>query len=203
MTAPLTTKAMNACFTIVKGALTLTFCLLLGFSGQAQGRFYTKTGHISFYSKAPLEDIEAHNRQVVSFLDTKTGELVFSVPMTSFQFKKALMQEHFNENYVESHKYPKATFKGKILNLQEIDFSQDKLYALDLDGILTIHGVDRRLQTTATLAVRGKELQGRANFSVTPQEFNIEIPALVRENIAKRIDISVQMLYKPYQEKPL
>ncbi|QHL86945.1 YceI family protein [Nibribacter ruber] len=184
---------------LLAGALAL-----LGPPGvQAQGKYMTRTGYISFFSKAPLEDIEAHNRQVVSILDTKTGELVFSVPMKAFQFKKALMQEHFNENYVESDKYPKATFKGKILNLQEIDFGQDRLYNLQLEGVLTIHGVERLLKTNATLDVKGRQLQGRANFSVTPQEFNIEIPALVREHIAKRIDISVQMLYAPFQEKPL
>lgn len=188
---------------LVSGLFAMVCLLCLGHVIQAQGKFYTKTGYISFYSKAPLEDIEAHNRQVVSFLDAKTGELAFSVPMKAFQFKKALMQEHFNENYVESHKYPKASFKGKILNLSEVDFTQDRLYNLQLEGVLTIHGVDRLLRTTATLQVNGDQLQGRANFSVTPQEFNIEIPALVRENIAKRIDISVQMLYKPYQEKPL
>ncbi|AMM49921.1 polyisoprenoid-binding protein [Rufibacter sp. DG15C] len=186
-----------------RSGLLLGFCLLSSFVPQAQGKFFTKTGYISFYSKAPLEDIEAHNRQVVSFLDTSTGDLVFSVPMTAFQFKKALMQEHFNENYVESHKYPKATFKGKILNIKDIDFSQDRLYSLQLEGILTIHGVARLLRTNATLDVKGQQMQGRANFSVTPQEFNIEIPALVKDNIAKRIDISVQMLYKPYQDKTL
>ena len=168
-----------------------------------QSRFYTKTGYISFFSKAPLEDIEASNRQVVSFLDVKSGEMVFSVPMKAFQFKKSLMQEHFNENYVESDKYPKATFKGKVVNMQSVNLAQDNLYKVLIEGVLTIHGVDRTVRTDGTLEVKGKQLTGKSTFSVTPQEFNIEIPFLVKDHIAKRIDITVNVVYVPYVEKSL
>ncbi|MGV3539818.1 MAG: YceI family protein [Rufibacter sp.] len=178
----------------------IIFGLVTG-SAHGQGRYFTKTGYISFFSKAPLEDIEAINRQTVSILDAKTGELVFTVPMKGFQFKKALMQEHFNENYVESEKYPKATFKGKILNFQNVNLAQDNLYKVQVEGVLTIHGVDRLLKTEATLEVNGKQIRGRSSFSITPQEFNIEIPFLVKEHIAKRIDITLDMNYQPYQEK--
>ncbi|WP_240337017.1 YceI family protein [Rufibacter psychrotolerans] len=179
--------------------------VLWGWCGPATGqsRYYTRTGFISFFSKAPLEDIEAQNRQVVSFLDLKTGDMVFSVPMKAFQFKKALMQEHFNENYVESDKYPKATFKGKVLNIQAVNLAQDRLYKVQMEGVLTIHGVDRPIRTDGTLEVKGKQLLGKSTFSVTPQEFNIEIPFLVREHIAKRIAITVNVVYVPYVEKSL
>lgn len=170
---------------------------------MGQNRYYTKTGFISFFSKAPLEDIEASNRQVVSFLDVKTGDMVFSVPMKSFQFRKSLMQEHFNENYVESDKYPKASFKGKVTNMQSVDLTQDNPYKVLIEGVLTIHGVDRPVRTNGTLQVKGKQLVGMSTFSVTPQEFNIEIPFLVKEHIAKRIDITVNVVYVPYGEKSL
>jgi polyisoprenoid-binding protein YceI len=170
---------------------------------QGQSRYYTKTGFISFFSKAPLEDIEAQNRQVVSFLDFKTGDLVFSVPMKAFEFKKALMREHFNENYVESHLYPKATFKGKVLQIQQVNLAQDNLYKVVIEGVLSIHGVDKLLRTNGTLQVKGGQVQGKSTFSVTPQEFNIQIPALVKEHIAKQIDITVDMLYVPYVAKSL
>ena len=84
-----------------------------------QERFFTKTGSISFFSKTPLEDIEAHNRSVTCVLDSKTGNVQFAVLMKGFEFKKALMQEHFNEDYIESDKYPKAEFKGQIVNNSE------------------------------------------------------------------------------------
>ena len=170
---------------------------------RGQSRFYTKTGYISFFSKAPLEDIEAKNRQVVSFLDFKTGELVFSVPMKAFEFKKALMREHFNENYVESHLYPKATFKGKVLQIDQVNLAQDNLYKVQIEGVLTIHGVEKLLRTNGTLQVKGKQVLGKSTFSVTPQEFKIHIPSLVKEHIAKQIDITVDMLYVPYVTKNL
>ncbi|MFD1754070.1 YceI family protein [Rufibacter sediminis] len=169
----------------------------------AQSRYFTRTGHISFFSKAPLEDIEASTKQVVSFLDLKTGEMVFSVPMKMFQFRKSLMQEHFNENYVESDKYPKATFKGKVVNIQSVNLAQDNLYKVLIEGVLTIHGVDRPVRTEGTLEVKNKQMVGKSTFSVTPQEFNIEIPFLVKEHIAKRIDITVNVVYVPYVEKSL
>ncbi|WP_207431441.1 YceI family protein [Sabulibacter ruber] len=189
---------MRKCFVVLGVAL-------LGFLAPAIGqtKLYTRTGYISFFSKAPLEDIEAHNKQVVSFLDVKTGDMVFSVPMKAFQFKKSLMQEHFNENYVESDKYPKATFKGKVVNMQAVNLAQDNVYKVRIEGVLTIHGVDRPVRTDGTLDVKGKQVTGKSTFSVTPQEFNIEIPFLVREHIAKRIDITVNVLYVPYVEKSL
>ena len=87
----------------------------------AQNRYFTRTGSISFFSEEVLENIEAHNKQVSSFVDFSTGELVFSVPMKAFQFRKSLMKEHFNENYIESHKYPKSTFKGSLENIKAVN----------------------------------------------------------------------------------
>ncbi|KAA3438814.1 YceI family protein [Rufibacter hautae] len=189
---------------MLKSLLVLGTVLWLGLVPvTAQSKYYTRTGFISFFSKAPLEDIEASTKQVVSFLEVKTGEMVFSVPMKSFQFKKSLMQEHFNENYVESDKYPKASFKGKVMNMQNVDLAQDNLYKVLIEGVLTIHGVDRPVRTDGTLEVKGRQLVGKSTFSVTPQEFNIEIPFLVKEHIAKRIDITVNVVYVPYVEKSL
>src|SRR5688500_12642185 len=111
-------------------AILLSVCF---FSVSAQEQF-TKTGHIWFYSEAPLEHIEAHNYQAGSVLNTATGEIVFKVTMTGFQFKKALMQKHFNEKYVESEKYPESIFRGKIPNLNKIDFTKDGTYSATVEG---------------------------------------------------------------------
>jgi hypothetical protein len=183
--------------------LLLAYLLSYPIDTLAQHRYFTRSGHISFFSQAPLENIEAYNKQVVSFIDFNTGEIVFSVPMKAFQFKKSLMQQHFNENFVESDKYPKATFKGKITNIENIDLTKNNTYLVNVEGILSIHGEDKEIQTVGKLEVKGKQIQGKSALSVTPQEFNIKIPSLLHDNIAKRIDIKVDMLYEPYAEKTL
>ncbi|WP_255593747.1 YceI family protein [Pontibacter sp. HSC-14F20] len=179
--------------------LLLGIALLLYTSADvvAQERFFTKTGHIWFFSDALLEDIEAHNRKVVSVIDLSTGEMVFSVPMKEFKFRKSLMQTHFNENYVESDKYPKATFKGKITNKEILDITRDAAYEVRVKGVLSIHGKDKAIDTVGTLEVKGGRLYGKSTFTVTPREFDIVIPRLVRNNIARRIDITVDILYAP------
>src|SRR5438309_8290258 len=110
---------------VKNGLSTLFFFLICGAALQAQDKFYTKSGKVEFFSKAPLEDISARNKTVSELLDAKTGDLQFSVLMKSFEFEKALMQDHFNSDYVESDKYPKAEFKGTILNNKEINYTKD------------------------------------------------------------------------------
>ncbi|AKD04146.1 YceI family protein [Pontibacter korlensis] len=186
--------------------IIILICPLLLFSYAdtlAQGRFFTKTGHIWFFSDAPLEDIEAHNRKVVSILDMGTGEMAFSVPMKQFQFRKSLMQTHFNENYVESDKYPKATFKGKVTNIKTVDLNKEAAYKVRVTGVLNIHGKDKAIDTVGVLEVKAGQLLGRSTFSVTPQEFDIKIPRLVRNNIARRIDITVDIVYEPLKGNSL
>src|SRR5256714_11238409 len=95
---------------------------------HAQDKYYTKSGKIEFYSNAALEDINAKNKTVSAILDAKTGTIQFSVLMKSFEFEKALMQEHFNTDYVESDKYPKAEFKGTITNNPNINYNKEGSY---------------------------------------------------------------------------
>jgi YceI-like domain. len=113
----------------MKKQFLLAFVALTGFlSATAQDKYFTKSGKISFYSKSSLENIEAHNKSVTCVLDTKTGNLQFAILMKGFEFEKALMQEHFNENYVESHKFPKADFKGQVTNNAMINYAKDGSY---------------------------------------------------------------------------
>src|SRR4051812_38889326 len=104
----------------MKKSVLILCSALLAISVYSQEKFYTKSGKISFYSKATVENIEAHNRSVTCVLDSKTGNLQFSVQVKGFEFEKALMQEHFNENYLETDRFPKAEFKGQIVNNGEI-----------------------------------------------------------------------------------
>src|SRR5690349_11240226 len=99
----------------------------------------SRTGHIWFFSSAPLENIEAHNYQASSALNTKTGDMAYSVLIKGFEFQKALMQTHFNENYMESEKYPNSTFKGKILDISKVNFNKKGTYPVNVEGDLTIH----------------------------------------------------------------
>jgi polyisoprenoid-binding protein YceI len=157
----------------------------------------TKNGHVWFYGKTPLEEIEAHNRQVVSIIDESTGEINFMLLIKSFEFKRALMQEHFNENYIESDKYPKSTFKGKITNLDKIDFKKDGVYPAEVSGDLTLHNVTKPVTAKGTIEIKGSSVMAKAKFVTTPHDFDIAIPSVVEDKIAKEIDVNVDVTYAP------
>ena len=156
-------------------------------------RYITKNGHIKFYSETPMETIEAHNNQVNSALDISTGEFVFKVLMKSFEFEKALMQEHFNENYVESDKFPNAMFKGRIANLNDIDFKANGEYQVVVEGEMTIHGETKTIQTTGKFQVTDETVSGQSVFIVKPEDYKIKIPNTVVQNIAEEIEVTVEI----------
>ncbi len=162
--------------------------------------FLTKSAQLRFYSSTPMEDIEAKSNQATSIINVETGEMVFKVLMTSFQFEKALMQEHFNEKYVESEKYPNATFKGKIDNIDEIDLTKDGVYEVTVSGDLTIHGTKKAVTSTGTITVKEGQLMANAVFNVDVADFDIKIPGAVKDNIAKSIEITVNGTYDAYKK---
>lgn len=162
-----------------------------------QSRYIDRAGKASFYSEAPLENIEAHTDQALSILDVQKAEIAVSLLMKSFQFEKALMQEHFNEKYVESDKYPKATFKGKLIGLDKIDLTKDGTYTVDVEGDLTIHGETTPVKTTAQLVVKNKALSANSTFRVKVKDFKIEIPSIVVKNIAEEVEVKVSFNYQP------
>jgi polyisoprenoid-binding protein YceI len=175
----------------------ISLCLFVAATVQAQGRYFTKTGRISFYSNAPLEDIEAVNKTASAVLDAKTGQIQFAVLMKGFAFKKALMQEHFNENYVESHKYPKAEFRGSIVNNSEVNYTKDGTYAVRAKGQLSLHGVTRDIEVPATLQVQGGKIEGNATFPVRVADYRITIPSLMKDKISNTVNITVQVKLDP------
>jgi hypothetical protein len=179
----------------------LTLCLAITTAAGAQNRYFTKTGHIDFYSHTSIEDIKAVNDQVTSFLDISTGDLVFSVLNRSFQFEKPLMQEHFNENYMESEKYPKSSFDGKIKDLKGIDFTKAGKYPVKVSGKLVIHGVTRDIESAGTLTVEKDKIVGESVFAVVPEDYGIQIPAVVRQKFADNMTITVKMNYQLYTPK--
>lgn len=160
-------------------------------------KYIDRAGKASFFSKAPLENIEAHTNQALSMVDMKSGDIVASVLMKSFQFEKALMQEHFNENYVESDKYPKASFKGKVAGIEKLDLSKEGTVVLDVTGDLTIHGETKPVQTKAEFTIKNGTLSAKSKFPVAVKDHKIEIPKLVVNNIAEVVDVTVEFQYSP------
>jgi len=172
--------------------ILLILVFIAAISADAQ-RYITKTGHIRFFSDAALEKIEAHNRQVNSALDYATGGFVFKVLMKSFEFEKALMQEHFNENYVESDKYPNATFVGKVTNMKDVNTEKDAIYDANVEGKLTMHGVTKDVKVKGTFEVKQGKLIGKTKFDLTVADYNIKIPGAVGNNISKTIEVTVDI----------
>ena len=164
--------------------------MILAGNGQA---YVTKAGYIRFYSDGQIEKIEAINRTVNAALDASTGDFVFRVLMKSFVFEKALMQEHFNENYVESDKFPNATFLGKITNVKDVNFAKDGIYAVTVTGKLTIHGETKQISEKGTLEVKNGMVSGKSKFDIALSDYKVAIPAAVTDNIAKVIEVMVDV----------
>jgi len=173
----------------------ITLCLLFVLiSIHAFSQTYiTRNGTVSFFSEAPLENIEAVNRQVSCALDIKTGEVVFSIVIRSFVFEKALMQEHFNDNFMESKKYPNATYEGKILNIEKLNLEADGVYEVLSEGKLTIKDVTKNIQAPGTLKVKDGAISGSSKFLVKAADYNISIPSRYMRNIAEIIEVMVDV----------
>lgn len=171
----------------------ISLCLLLFGPSLSAQKYITKNGHIKFFSEAPMETIEAHNRQVNCALDISNGDFVFKVLIKSFEFEKALMQEHFNENYMESDKIPASTFSGKIENISEIDFNKDGEYPVRVMGTINVHGVKKDIEEGGNLEVKGDKVLATSVFHLKPEDFDIKIPKTVIDNIAKEIEVTVDV----------
>jgi polyisoprenoid-binding protein YceI len=157
-------------------------------------KYMTRTGKISFFSSTSVENIEAVNNEVASIVDGSTGDLVYQVPVKSFKFPNALMQDHFNENYMESDKYPKSEFKGKISNLSEVNFTKDGSYKVSVAGKHTMHGVTKDVTIPGTITVKGKQITTAAKFMVKLADYEIKIPSVAASKIAKEIEITVNTI---------
>jgi hypothetical protein len=181
----------------MKKLFFISFLIASAVCANAQNILMTKTGKISFYSRSKVEKVEADNNEVSSILNTQTGDLVFAVLLKSFHFERALMEEHFNENYVESDKFPKATFKGKISNFAAVNLTKDGAYPVTVDGELTMHGVSKKISSTGSVTVKAGKVAAFSKFSIKLKDYNITIPTLVGDKISEDIDITVDCKYEP------
>lgn len=172
--------------------------LLLCFAGITSAataqKYLTRTGKVTFFSSTPVENIEALNNEAAAVLDAATGELVYQVPIKSFRFEKQLMEEHFNENYLESSKFPKAVFKGRLEEPARINYKADGDYPVQAKGELTIHGVTRTVVVPGTISVKNGQVTTRSRFVVKPADYAIRIPAATAGKIGETIEVTVNGL---------
>ncbi len=177
----------------MKTTIILLIACCLALASQAQ-LIMTKSGTISFHSHTLLEDIDAVNDHVLAVIDANKKSIAFSLLMKQFVFPRKLMQQHFNENYVESDKFPKATFSGAYT--ETADLTKDGTYTLKVNGKLSIHGVTKDVSLPATLTIQGGTITGNSTFKLNPTDYNIEIPFLVREKIEKENTVKVKVEWK-------
>jgi len=181
----------------MKAIVLSAFILLSCQMASGQGKFLTNEGVITFYSHTVIEDITAINEKVAAVIDSESGAVVVIVVMNEFQFQKKLMQEHFNENYVESEKYPKATFNGRISNNGEVDYQTRGAYRILIKGEMTIHGVTREISTEGTIEVNPSGISAETKFLLNPEDYDITIPGVVRNNIAENMEITAELACNP------
>jgi len=176
---------------------TLALLLFAGLIAQASyGQlFMTRNGFVGFYSKTSMEDIKAENNQVYAVIDAGKKNIAFTILLKSFSFPKELMQEHFNENYVESDKYPKAVFTGTFTG--DVNAAKDGVYPVTVHGSLNLHNVSKTVETPATIEVRGGVLIGHAQFKIKPEDYNISIPSVVRDKIERDLNVEVKINCNP------
>lgn len=148
-----------------------------------------RTGVASFFSEAPMEDIAAENKEAIGAIDIKKGTIAVSIPIKGFHFEKSLMEEHFNENYLESERYPNATFKGEIKNPSSLNFDENGMYEADVKGTLAIHGVEKPFETKVKFEVSPSKITASTLFNIAIEDFEIDVPKLVVMNIAEVVEV--------------
>ncbi len=183
---------------ILKTTLTLFFIGALISATQAQENTNVVKSDsviIDFHAGTPVEDIDAKSTKAKGLLKTSNGEFAFVVANRSFHFKRSLMEEHFNENYMESDKYPVSTFKGKILNFNEIDLTKDGTYQVTAKGVLSIHGVEQEREIEGTLIIKDGKAHIESTFMVKLKDHKIKIPKVVTEKIAEEVKVIVNAYF--------
>ena len=178
----------------------VSLLMLASLSVVGQSKYITKNGYIDFFSKSSMEDISAKNEQVSSILDTENGKVVIAVLMKSFRFEKALMEDHFNENYVESEKFPKASFNGEVVDYKADLFKEGVPCKVKISGDLTIHGVKKPMVADATVTKTKDGITAESQFTIKINDFEIAIPALVKDKISNDVRITVKFNYTPLKK---
>jgi polyisoprenoid-binding protein YceI len=168
----------------------------------AQGKYFTKTGKIDFDATVPKspEDIKGVNKSTTMVIDTKTGDIQFLVLMKGFEFTRALMQEHFNENYVESTKFPKAEFKGAIVDNAAVNYAKDGVYKVKVKGKLTMHGVTKDTESDGQITIKGGKITATSAIIASFADYKISVPTLVADKVANNAKINISCALEPLKK---
>ena len=171
---------------------------LVAISGKAQN-YLTRNGNVAFHSHTPLEDVDAENNEVVSVLNTATGQFDFRIAVKSFHFKKTAMEEHFNDaDYMDAAKYPKAGFTGKITNLSAVDFTKDGVYKITVQGNLTIRDVTKVVTADGTITIKSGIVTAQSSFTIKRKEYHVIGEAFVQQKIGEDVNIIVNCQYEKH-----
>jgi polyisoprenoid-binding protein YceI len=157
-------------------------------------KYSTEQTFVSFFSDAAIEDIKADNKKTVGVFNSSTGDIAFSVPIKEYEFEKSLMKEHFNEKYMETEKYPKSTFQGKVTGY---DANAAGSQNVTSKGKLTIHGETKEVEIPGTIEKQGEKLLMKSKFIVKLEDYKITIPQLLWQNIAEQVEVTVDFTFKP------
>ncbi|MDX9697202.1 MAG: YceI family protein [Bacteroidales bacterium] len=180
--------------------LIITFLLLSIGCSYAQETYFTRSGQIYFISKTDAIDIDATNNQVASFFDLETGKIQFAVLIKSFEFTLATAKEHFNEEYMESDKFPKAIFKGEIIDFNKQKLLTDSILQVIVKGEITIRGITKDIEVPGKIRIQNKQVFASSDFKLSIDDFGIEVPKLVDHRVAKEVSVKVNMTYTPYKK---
>lgn len=166
-------------------------CLTFDVQGQ---KYSTEKTFVSFFSDAAIEDITAENTKTVGAFNAATGDIAFSVPIKEYEFEKSLMKEHFNEKYMDTEKFPKSTFQGKVTGY---DPNATGAQNVSSKGKLTIHGQTQEVEIPGTIEKQGDKLIMKSKFIVKLEDYKIAIPQLLWQNIAEQVEVTVDFTFKP------
>lgn len=182
-----------------KSILSIVLLIIFAYSvnAQSENKLVSKKTHFKIYSHTSAEDIEANNYKAVGTVNTVTGEVVFSVPMQSYEFEKSLMQKHYNsKKFLDTKKFPKSKLKGEITNLSDVHFNVDGTYNATVEGTLTIHGETKNIKENTTITVKGKSVKLNTKFNLALADYAIAFKdGKPSTNIAKVIEITVVAEY--------
>lgn len=181
---------------VMKKIAAILFVLLVGGAPVFGQTYFTKNGRISFFSKTILEDINAENNQVISVLDIQSGSLQFLLFNAAFHFPRAKMEEDFNEDYMESAKYPKSIFKGMIADMNKIDFTKDGEWQVSVSGDILIHGITRHISVPGKIVIKEGILETHSVFKILVKDYDIKIPSIVSKKISESVQVTVDCIYQ-------
>lgn len=181
----------------MKKAFCFSVLFVLATISQAQEKFLTRTGHIKFFSSAPMEDIEADNRQVTAVIST-SGDVAFKVIMKSFEFQKAAMQDHFNKQYLHTDKFPEAKFEGTVSNMSDVNLKKDGSYTAQVSGKMSIHGVTKDIKQAGSIEVKGGHVYIKAKFMLKLADYDVKVPSDFSKKISESVEITVDCDLTPF-----